>query len=61
MLTSIYLYHDSFFQAEKVYNIASQWLLPSEFVTVKLPEAQVAPKNTFGVGCVVSKFSGSRS
>lgn len=39
MLSSIYLYHNSFFQADKVYNIAPDWLLPTEFVTLKLPEA----------------------
>jgi hypothetical protein len=61
MLSTIDFHHQSLLQTNEVNNVRSQRLLPPEFVAVKLPEAKMAPKQTLGVGWVVSKLTGSSS
>jgi hypothetical protein len=61
MLSSVHLDNHAFFQTNKIHDVTAQRLLPPEFVAVKLPQAELAPKHTLAVGRVISKFSGSLS
>jgi len=43
MLSAIYFYNYSFIEADEVYNIIFNWLLPSKFASLYLLKPQMSP------------------
>jgi hypothetical protein len=54
MLSSIHFNDHSFFQADEVHNITSQWLLPPKFVATQLPQPQLTPQESLSIRGVIA-------
>ena len=57
VLSAVELNDHSFPQTRKIDNVASQWLLPTEFATVNLPVAKFLPQQLLGIGRVFSQLA----
>jgi hypothetical protein len=61
VLSAIDFDHDPLLQTHEINNVWTQRMLPTEFVTTELPQAKMAPQETFSVGGIIPQFFGSSS
>ncbi len=54
MLSPIYLDDQSIFQADKIEDIITEWMLTTKFQTVNFATSQIIPQSVFRLGHVVT-------